>query len=122
MTNPTQINNVKIIHLEKDNQIDSMTCETCGRSIRHALQINGTLYGLDCGANLLGWPKLSKAKIEKKAYRVQADVDRFVRLMRGHNASRAELEVAAGRVCEHFGLQFNRLEDRFFYNVYKAVK
>jgi len=122
MTEKIQITSVKIIHLEKDNHLDSMTCETCGRSIRHAMRINGTLYGLDCGANLLGWPKLTKTKIEKRAWRIQCDVDRFVRLMKGHNASRKELEIAAGKVCEHFGLQLNRLDDMFFYNVYKAVK
>ena len=120
-----QITKIKIIHLEKDNQLDSMVCETCGRDIRHAIQINGTHYGLDCGAKLLGWPShvtASKTKIEKRANMIQRDVARFVSLMKNHNSKRGDLEAAAGRVCEHFGLNFNRLDPMFFYNVYKAIK
>lgn len=62
---------IKIIHLAKDNEIDGMECSDCGRSIRHAVEINGQVYGLDCGAKRLGWNKpmnVVKATFKTMAY------------------------------------------------------
>lgn len=61
---------IRFIGLQKDEQLDEMHCATCGRLIRKAIEINKQTYGLDCGANLLGWRETKKAQIEKRALRI----------------------------------------------------
>lgn len=70
---------VKYIHTAKDNEIDVMECSECGRTIKHAVEINGKIFGLDCGARKLGFPynPAKKSAAVRKVYEIQTAVSRF---------------------------------------------
>lgn len=112
---------IKFIHLERDNHIDHLECAECGASLKHAMQINGKIYGMDCGAKQMGWPSRSKAAINRKVLLMERDADYFRRVMAHPQTTLENKRYAAGRVCESYGLKLKWSDPDFLDKVLAAV-
>ena len=96
----------KVIRLEENE--DSMICETCGRYIRNAIEIDGVVYGMDCGAKKLEWQQKSKSQIQKKANRIQYAIDNFKFQYNKYGATDIKTDMAAGYLARELGIIVGR--------------
>ena len=70
--------NIKFYSIAKDawEAGDFQICDECHAHIRHVMEINGTPYGCDCGANKAGWTT-------GKAKKVMTKVDTYKQFLNG---------------------------------------
>lgn len=99
------MNDIRTAHLEKDNEIDSLTCSVCGASLKHAMIINGTVYGMDCGANFLGWKIQSPAAVDNRIENISKSIRQFRGFMKGSRpVSDWKRNAIARIVCKNLGI------------------
>lgn len=117
---------ITFIHLEKDNKIDHIECAECGASLIHAIVINGTNYGMDCGAKKLGWT--SKLSVSKAKFNhMEMTRKSFIAYRNAFNAGKVTknwVENEAYRTIETFNLsirQNGKTFNQFVEEVYEAI-
>ena len=111
---------IEIIHLAKDNEIDTMECSICGASLKHAMVINGRIHGLDCGAKVMGWNTTTNKQTENKATRRNNIAANFKKFYYGKRIGNF-LAVFANRANEEFELNLSEKDPQYYEKIAAAV-
>ena len=98
---------IRIIHLAKDNEVDTLTCSECGASLRHAIEINSVIYGMDCGARFLGWKESS---VKSRVRALTFEINNYMAVYNFYKAGKITekwVKSSAGRLAQTLGIDFS---------------